>query len=135
MCFIHIDFSSYCNAVSMHIFLVHIKQDNMFCKVPNKNLEMQLSLQCLKLRYFARFLPCYSKTVKPHTCVAALGKRRHRRWESAKRYQQDKKTQKCKLVNEPKLYWSWYIYIPREHIITDFKSLHIILEINTLRRT
>lgn len=94
-------------AVATLLLCIHfslIKRDNIFYKVPNKNLEMQLSLQCLKLYYFARFLPCYSKTVKPHTCVAALGKRRHRRWESAKRYQQDKKTQNCELVNESKLY-------------------------------
>lgn len=51
------------------------------------------------LLFFARFLLCYSKSGEPHTCVAALGKRRHRRWESAKRYQQDKKTQKCELMN------------------------------------
>jgi len=88
----------------MYYDISRVKQDNIFCKVPNKNLKMQISLQCLKLCYFARFLPCYSKTVKPHTCVAALGKRRHRRWESAKRYQQDKKTQKYELVNESKLY-------------------------------
>lgn len=33
------------------------------------------------------------KTDESHTCVASLGIRRHRRWESAKCYQQDKNTE------------------------------------------
>lgn len=68
----------------------------------------QLSLQCLKLCYFARALAAgfTQGTVESHTCVAALGKGCHRRRESAKRYQQDKKTQKYELVNEFDLYRS-----------------------------
>lgn len=55
-------FQAVATLLSMHTFLARVKRDNVFCKVPNKNLEMQLSLQCLKLYYFARFPPCYSKT-------------------------------------------------------------------------
>ena len=47
-------------------------------------------LKIILVYKIARIAVSYSETSKSHTCVAALGKSRHRRWESAKRYKQNK---------------------------------------------
>lgn len=133
---VHINFFlSYRNAVSTRIFLARIKWAHVLLRSSKQRgfRNATISLQCLKLCHFARLLLFYSRTVGSHTCVAALGKGRHRRWESAKRYQQDKKTQNCELVNESKLYWSWYITFCGR-VFTESYIIQILAVANNLEK-